>query len=52
MRAMVCSSFDGPAALTLGELPEPQPCPGDVLVEVHAASLRSTNHWSRAFPMA
>lgn len=39
MRAMLCSSFDGPAALALGELPDPQPGPADVLVEVHAVSL-------------
>ena len=39
MRALVCSSFDGPAALTMGELPEPQPGPRDLLVDVHAASL-------------
>ena len=39
MRALVCSSFDGPAALTIGELPEPQPGPRDLLVGVHAASL-------------
>ena len=39
MRALVCSSFDGPAALAMGELPDPQPGPRDVLVEVHAASV-------------
>ena len=39
MRALVCSSFDGPAALDMGELPDPQPGPRDVPVEVHAASV-------------
>ncbi|MEO7855003.1 MAG: NADPH:quinone oxidoreductase family protein [Rubrivivax sp.] len=39
MRAMACSSFDGPAALAMGELPEPTPGALDVLVEVHAVSL-------------
>jgi NADPH2:quinone reductase len=39
VRAMLCTSFDGPAALAFGELPDPQPGPADVLVEVHAASL-------------
>ncbi len=39
MRALVCSGFDGLAALALGELPDPQPGPRDVLVEVNAASL-------------
>lgn len=39
MRALVCSSFDGPAALAVGKLPELQPGPRDVLVEAHAVSL-------------
>jgi len=39
MRAVVCSSFNGPAALAMGELPEPRPGPSDVLVQVHAVSL-------------
>ena len=39
MRALVCSSFDGPAALAVGKLPELQSGPRDVLVEAHAVSL-------------
>jgi NADPH:quinone reductase len=39
MRAVICSRLDGPAALTVGELPDPKPAAGQVLVEVRAASL-------------
>lgn len=39
MRGMVCSSFDGPATLAMGELPDPRPGPSDVLVQVRAVSL-------------
>jgi len=39
MKAVICSRLDGPAALTVGELPDPQPGPGQVCVEVKSASL-------------
>lgn len=39
MRAVVCNSFEGIDALELGELAEPVPGPGHVLVDVHAAAL-------------
>ena len=39
MRAVVCSRFDGIDALALGEMADPVPGPGDVLVDVHAAAL-------------
>jgi NADPH2:quinone reductase len=39
MRAVICSKLEGPAALTVGELPDPRPGAGQVLVEVRAASL-------------
>lgn len=39
MKAVVCSRLDGPGALTVGEHPDPLPAPGQVLVEVRAASL-------------
>jgi NADPH2:quinone reductase len=39
MRAVICRSFDGIEALEWGELPDPIPGPGEVLVDVHAAAL-------------
>ena len=39
MRAVICRSFDGIDALELGELADPVPGPGQVLVDVHAAAL-------------
>ena len=39
MRAVICSRFDGIDALELGELADPVPGPGQVLVDVHAAAL-------------
>ena len=39
MRAVVCNTFDGIAGLALGELADPVPGPGQVLVAVHAAAL-------------
>ena len=39
MRAVICRRFDGIEALELGEMPEPVPGPGEVLVEVHATAL-------------
>jgi len=39
MRAVICTSFDGIDALEFGELAEPVPGPGQVLVDVHAAAL-------------
>ena len=39
MRAVICRGFDGIDALELGELPEPVPGPGQVLVDVHVAAL-------------
>lgn len=39
MRAVICRRFDGIDALTLGELPDPSPAAGQVLVDVHAAAV-------------
>ena len=39
MRAVICTSFDGIEALEFGELADPVPGPGEVLVDVHAAAL-------------
>jgi NADPH2:quinone reductase len=39
MQAVICRSFDGPDALEVGEFADPEPGPGEILVEVHAASV-------------
>jgi NADPH2:quinone reductase len=39
MKAVICSKLEGPRALTVGELPDPKPGPGQVVIEVKAASL-------------
>ena len=39
MRAVICRAFDGPGALVVGDLPDPKPGPGEVLVDVHAAAV-------------
>jgi NADPH:quinone reductase len=39
MRAVICRSFNGIDALEFGELADPLPGPGQVLVDVHAAAL-------------
>jgi NADPH2:quinone reductase len=39
MKAVLCHSLDGPGALTMGDIPEPVPGPGEVTIRVHAASL-------------
>jgi NADPH2:quinone reductase len=39
MRAVLCSSFDGIKALSVGEIAEPAPQGDEVLIDVHAASV-------------
>lgn len=39
MRAVVCRRFGGPEVLELAEVPDPQPGPGQVLVEVGACAV-------------
>jgi len=39
MKAVICSTLDGPGALTVGDMVAPKPTAGQVLVEVRAASL-------------
>jgi NADPH2:quinone reductase len=39
MLAVVCRSFDGIEALELGEIADPAPGPGQVLVDVHATAV-------------
>ena len=39
MRAVQITRLDGPTALEVGDVPEPQAGPGTVLVDVHAAGV-------------
>lgn len=39
MRAVICNAFDGPEALVVGELDDPSPRAGEIVIEVAAASV-------------
>jgi NADPH:quinone reductase len=39
LRAVLCNAFEGIKALAVGEAPEPQPQPDEILIDVHAASV-------------
>ena len=39
MKAVLCTSFTGPADLRLGEIDEPRPAADEILIDVHAASV-------------
>jgi NADPH2:quinone reductase len=39
MRAILCTSFTGPADLRVGEIDEPKPAGDEILIDVHAASV-------------
>lgn len=39
MKAVLCSSFTGPADLRLSEIDEPRPAGDEILIDVHAASV-------------
>src|SRR6516225_10621363 len=39
MRAILCTAFEGIKSLSMGEISEPRPKPGEVLIDVHAASV-------------
>lgn len=39
MHALICDDYEGIEALRLGELPEPEPKPGQVLIEVEAVAV-------------
>lgn len=44
MKAMVLERFGGPEVFTLADLPEPEPGPGEVLVEVRASSVNPVDY--------
>ena len=39
MRALICDDYQGIDALRIGELPEPEPTPGSVLIKVEAVTV-------------
>lgn len=39
MKAILCSSFTGPADLRVGEITEPKPAGDEILIDVHTASV-------------
>ena len=39
MRAILCRAYGLPKDLTVGDVPEPQPGPGEVVIDVHAAGV-------------
>jgi len=39
VRAVTCNTFDGPDSLVLSDVPAPRPGRGEILVDVHAASV-------------
>ena len=48
MNACFFRAFGGPEVLEYGELPDPVPAPGEVLVEIHAASINAADWKMRA----
>ncbi len=47
MRAVGVTSYGGPEALVIVELPEPQPGPGEIRIRVHAATVNPTDTYVR-----
>lgn len=47
MRAALFSEYGGPEVLRIGDVPRPEPRAGEVLVNVHAASLNHLDLWVR-----
>ena len=47
MRAIVVDEFGPPERLRVDDVPSPQPGPGEVLVEVHAAGVGPWDAWIR-----
>jgi NADPH2:quinone reductase len=39
MRAVLCTTFEGPSALKVGEAADPLPAVDEVVIDVHAASV-------------
>ena len=48
MRASFFRKYGGPEVLEYGDWPDPSPAPGEVLVDVHAASVNAADWKMRA----
>jgi NADPH:quinone reductase-like Zn-dependent oxidoreductase len=48
MRAICLRSFGGPDRLEVRDIPRPQPGPGEILIEVHAASVNPVDYKIRS----
>ncbi len=48
MLAVLLTRFGGPEVLELREVPAPEPGPGEVVVDVSAASVNNTDVWTRS----
>jgi NADPH2:quinone reductase len=48
MKAIQVHEFGGPEQLVLGEVPDPQPGPGQVVVRVHAAGVNPVETYIRS----
>ena len=48
MKASFIRKYGGPEVLEHGELPDPVPAPGEVLVDIHAASINAADWKMRA----
>jgi len=48
MKAIIISSYGGPEVLTVTELPDPVPAPGEVLIAVRAFGLNHAEGYMRS----
>ena len=48
MKAAFIESFGGPEVFKYGDLPDPVAAPGEVIVDVHAASINAADYKSLA----
>lgn len=47
MKAAYFSQHGGPEVMTYGDLPDPEPKPGDALIRIHASALNRVDKWVR-----
>ena len=47
MKAAFFNTHGGPEVMTYGEMPDPQPTPGEVLIRIRAAAINRVDKWVR-----